>query len=261
VNSATAERLVELNRRFYTERGQDFSETRRRVQPGVRRVLERLRGDESILDLGCGNGAFAGELSRRAHRGSYLGLDFSTPLLEDARRASYSFPVRFAPADLVSSAKAGLTAAAAPPNPDLPHSNQPGIQSLKALTDRWALVTAFAVLHHIPGADLRSALIAQVRACLKPDGLFIHSNWQFTSSSRLRARIRPWSDAGLEGSVDEGDYLLEWRRGGSAMRYVHEFRQDELAGLAAASGFAVVDTFYSDGADRRSGIYQVWQPA
>ena len=80
----TAARLMDLNRDFYTRFGKSFSATRHRLQPGVRRVLEMLEGDESILDLGCGNGEFARELAKRGHRGLYVGLDFSLPLLQEA---------------------------------------------------------------------------------------------------------------------------------------------------------------------------------
>ena len=57
----------------------------------------------SILDLGCGNGELARTLSRRGHHGSYLGLDFSLPLLDEAEREAFAFPVQFMQADLVSS--------------------------------------------------------------------------------------------------------------------------------------------------------------
>src|SRR6185503_13813811 len=84
MDSAIATRLIELNRDFYTRFGDSFSATRHRIQPGVRRVLETLNGDEDILDLGCGNGELARELTKRGHHGSYLGVDFSLPLLREA---------------------------------------------------------------------------------------------------------------------------------------------------------------------------------
>ena len=95
--------LLDLNRRFYTEYGREFSATRGRLQTGVLHVIESLRGDETILDLGCGNGELARTLSRRGHHGSYLGLDFSLPLLDEAGREAFAFPVQFMQADLVSS--------------------------------------------------------------------------------------------------------------------------------------------------------------
>jgi len=259
VNPATAEHLLELNRRFYAERGRDFSDTRLRVQPGVRRILETLRGNEAILDLGCGNGAFALALSRNSHRGRYLGIDFSASLLEDAHRARYNFPVQFLQTDLMALVRGGGLPAkpvAAPPRGSV--APAPGDSFFMA--GGWSLITAFAVLHHIPGVDLRLALLRQIRHWLEADGLFILSNWQFSESPRLQRRIQPWSTLGLEREVDTGDFLMEWRRGGQALRYVHEFHEDELVELATQCGFAVATTFYSDGADRRSGLYEVWRP-
>src|SRR6185503_13625073 len=100
MDSATAARLIELNHEFYTRFGDSFSATRHRIQPGVRRVLEMLNGDESILDLGCGNGELARELAKRGHRGSYLGLDFSLPLLRDAGDQPQEFSTKFLETDL-----------------------------------------------------------------------------------------------------------------------------------------------------------------
>ena len=65
-------------------------------------VLDRLTGDESILDLGCGNGELARELMRRGHRGPYTGLDFSLPLLEVARHGWEDAPATFIRADLTA---------------------------------------------------------------------------------------------------------------------------------------------------------------
>jgi SAM-dependent methyltransferase len=240
MNSSTTACLIEINRDFYTRFGDSFSATRHRIQPGVRRVLASMKGDESILDLGCGNGELARELARGHHRGSYLGLDFSLPLLRDAESLPEGFSGRFLQADLTQ---------------------------LSAISDRlfpvggWDVVTAFAVLHHIPSTELRLNLLQTVHQLLKEDGVFVHSNWQFLNSEKLKARIQPWEAAHLTGSeVDTGDYLLDWRSGGKGLRYVHHYTEDELNELARVSGFRVVDTFYSDGDTGNLGLYQTWQP-
>ena len=100
MNSTTAEHLIALNREFYTAFGDSFSSTRHRIQPGVRRILLSLNGDEDILDLGCGNGWFARELADRHHHGTYLGLDFSLPLLRDAETIPKIFSAKFLQVDL-----------------------------------------------------------------------------------------------------------------------------------------------------------------
>ena len=241
MNAATIERLISLNRRFYTDHGHDFSQTRGRVQPGVARLLDTLHGDESILDLGCGNGELARTLSRRGHRGQYVGVDFSPPLLDEAQREAFEFPVQFLQADLAElSVK----------NDGLP------------VTGGWPLITAFAVLHHLPGFDLRLALARNIHGLLKPDGMFIHSSWQFLSSPRLKARVQPWQAAALAPEdVDANDYLLDWKVGRRGLRYVHHFDEGELAELARAGNFEVIDTFYSDGENKRLSLYQVWRKA
>lgn len=239
MNQAIAARLVELNRGFYNRFGGSFSATRQRIQPGVRRVLERLKGDEDILDLGCGNGWFARELAERGHRGAYLGVDFSLPLLRDAESIPKTFPARFVEADLTQ-----LSA----------NSEQLSVISHQSL------VTCFAALHHIPSRELRIGILKVVHSLLQPEGLFIHSNWQFLNSDKLKARIQPWEAAAVDRSeVDAGDYLLDWRSGGSGLRYVHHFDEAELSELAQATGFQVRDVFYSDGETGNLGLYEVWQ--
>lgn len=251
MNTATAARLVELNREFYTRFGDSFSATRHRIQPGVRRALDMLKGDEDILDLGCGNGELARELAKRGHRGAYLGVDFSLPLLREAEsppaRTSQpeGFSARFVEADLTQLSV---------------FSNQLSVFSDQlSFADYWSVITAFAVLHHIPSYEIRISILKTVRSLLKPDGKFIHSNWQFLNSEKLKARIQPWEAAAVDGSaVDAGDYLLDWRSGGKGLRYVHHFSEEELSELAEQSGFRVSETFYSDGENGRLGLYQVW---
>lgn len=240
MNSGTAARLIELNKDFYTRFGDSFSATRHRLQPGVRRILETLKGDESILDLGCGNGEFARELAKQGHHGPYLGVDFSPPLLRDAETQPEGFFARFMEVDLT---KLSVTSDQLP------------------VTDHWSLITAFAVLHHIPSTELRLNILKTVRELIDDKGRFIHSNWQFLNSEKLKARIQPWEAAAISQSdVDAGDYLLDWRDGGVGLRYIHHFDENELADLAEESGFRIRDTFYSDGEGGRLSLYQVWEP-
>jgi len=245
MNLDVAARLIQLNRDFYDRFGADFSATRQRLQPGVTRLLPTLARDASILDLGCGNGELARALARNGHRGSYLGLDFSVPLLQEADSSLEGFSAKFVECDLT---KLSVT------------SHQLSVFSHQSLnTDHWSLITCFATLHHIPSTELRLNLLNTVASLLAPDGTFILSNWQFLNSAKLSARIQPWERIGIAASdVDEGDYLLDWRRGGEGLRYAHQFSENELSDLAAQTGFTVADSFYSDGDGGRLGLYQTW---
>jgi len=202
-------------------------------------VLNMLNGDESVLDLGCGNGELARELAKRGHRGAYLGVDFSLPLLRDAESQPERFSARFMQVDLT-----GLS------------NNE-----LLVKSGKWNLVTAFAALHHIPSTEIRLDILRAVRGFLAAHGKFILSNWQFLNSEKLKARIKPWDGAAIRASdVDAGDYLLDWRSGGEGLRYVHHFGESELSMLAHEAGFVIGETFYSDGKTGNLGLYQIWEP-
>lgn len=240
MDSTVAARLIQLNRDFYARFGADFSATRRRLQPGVTRLLATFERDASILDLGCGNGELARTLARRGQRGPYLGLDFSLSLLADASALPGGFDARFLEADLTRLPVIG--------------------EQLSVSGGHWTLITCFATLHHIPSHELRLPLLQTIRELLAPGGRFIHSNWQFLNSARLRARLQSWERIGLTSAdVDAGDHLLDWRRGGEGLRYVHQFSEEELSELARESGFEVVESFYSDGETGRLGLYEVWR--
>lgn len=240
MDARTADRLVELNKQFYQTFAPQFSSTRRRLQPGVLQMLNMLAGDESILDLGCGNGELAHQLIRRGHRASYIGVDFSFPLLEAARLGVQDSIATFIQADLESPGWDRVITRSVPPPFDM--------------------VTAFATLHHVPSVDRRLAILGKVYALLRPGGRFIHSEWQFLNSKKLHGRIQPWSEVGLTGAdVEFGDYLVDWRLGGRGLRYVHHFNESELEILADGSGFTISTSFLSDGSNGRLALYQVWE--
>ncbi len=238
MNSTTAENLLAINRKFYNQFGDQFSATRQRLQPGVKKILETIPADVSVLDLGCGNGHFLCELSKRGHKAALLGLDFSLPLLRDAQSAP---GVEFREVDL----------------------SQLSVTSEQLLiTDNWSLITAFATLHHIPSNEMRLDILKTVRKLLKDDGKFILSNWQFLNSEKLKSRIQSWDRVGInENDLDEGDYLLDWRSGGEGLRYAHHFSAQELLGLAEQVEMRVIDSFLSDGDGGNLGLYQVWSAA
>ena len=246
VDPDVAQKLLALNHQFYQTFARPFSTTRMRLQPGVRMILDRLPRPASILDLGCGNGYLAAQLIEKHPDLFYVGLDNSPELLEAARHTcAAGHNITFCFADLASPAwEADLAAA-----PDI-HT-----------TLQFNTVLAFAVLHHIPGTPARASILKTVRSLIQPDGLFIHSEWQFLNSTRLRLRIQPWETIGLSQQVvDPGDYLLDWRQGGQGLRYVHHFSESELADLANECDFNIIETFYADGEGSNLGLYQVWQP-
>jgi tRNA (uracil-5-)-methyltransferase TRM9 len=238
MNPEVVERLLSLNRQFYQTFAAEFAATRQRLQPGVMGLLPRIALASRILDLGCGNGELAHALEQRGWRGTYVGLDFSEAMLVQARQRVRSSPlITFHHADLADPAW----------DVHLPMAS-------------FDLVLAFAVLHHLPASALRRQVLRKVHTLLKPKGIFIHSEWQFLNSPRMRSRIQPWEKVELRpDQVEAGDYLLDWRHGGWGLRYVHHFSEGELERLAKECGFTISETFTSDGEGGNLGLYQIWQ--
>jgi SAM-dependent methyltransferase len=193
------QKILDLNRQFYQTFAVQFSATRQRLQPGVQRLFPRLLRTRSILDLGCGNGELARQLGKSQYAGRYVGLDFSAGLLEEIDKNHLNgLQARFYQVDLA----------------------QPGWETVLNKTI-FEAVLAFAVLHHLPGGDLRKQVVRQVRRLLLPGGMFMLSNWQFLDSERLSKRIQPWEKAGLsDAEVEADDYLLDWRSGGADRKSV-----------------------------------------
>lgn len=231
-------RLLTLNKEFYQSFAESFSESRGRIQPGVLKTINSLPQDASVLDVGCGNGGLAQKLYKLGHTGSYTGLDSSVELLSFAQENNTHPKAHFIERDLA--------------DPDW-------FMDLPGPFDR---VFCFATLHHIPGDALRKQIFKSFLALLEADGNLVFSYWNFLASSRLRARIVPWESVQLDPlDLDPEDYLIDWRRGGYGVRYVHAFMPKELERIANEAGFRILDTHYSDGEGGKLGSYHVWQPA
>ncbi|MEJ2756880.1 MAG: class I SAM-dependent methyltransferase [Anaerolineales bacterium] len=232
-----ANQLLKLNHQFYQTFAEHFSATRQRLQPGVIRVIEAIPHRSSILDLGCGNGLLARYLFEHGHTGPYIGVDTSPNLIEIAR--SQNIPnAQFFVADLTTSNW----------DADIPFQT-------------FDFILCFAVLHHIPSHKMRVRLLSEARSQMAKGGRFIHSNWQFLNSPKLTERIQSWATIGLDEEVlDENDFLLDWRRGGNGLRYVHAYTNMELHTLAQQTGFQIKGVFVSDGASGDLAVYHIWKP-
>ncbi len=225
------QQLLHLNQEFYRRFARPFSDTRdpqHLSQPGWQRLLNWLPAQGSLLDAGCGNGRLAHQLDRTGRPFVYVGVDATAELLVEARSHASSLQhvrASFVLADLAL----------------------PGWQQYLP-QPAYTAVALLAVLHHLPGWRLRQQVMASLAALLEPGGLLAISTWQFMNSARLRRKIVPWEAVGLTpDQVEEGDYLLDWRRGGYGLRYCHLVDEDEVLQLAAATGLAVQEMFRAAG--------------
>lgn len=234
MESATAARLVRINREFYERVAGEFSRSREHLNPGILRGLEGLERCRSLLDVGCGDGRLGlawrdGALPFPWIAGArYVGLDQSRTLL--SARAPWP--------EGLSAVRADLLEDAWPEGP-------------------FDLVCCLAVLHHLPGRGARREVLRRIAGRLAPGGRWLVSVWQVLGRERFRRRLVDWAEVGVDPQeLDPGDLLLDWRRGAVALRYVHHYEDAELEADCAAAGLGGGTSFLSDGRSGDLGLYR-----
>lgn len=238
-------RLLGLNKRFYRKVASNFHETRGRPWPGFETAADLAKSLRSapwdLLDAGCGNARLLVYLAKRGLVRSYTGVDAEPALLEKAETAARrpyveTMKCTFLERDI---ARADWTE---------------GLDVDAGFDAIWCL----AVLHHLPGENLRAAALRQLATLLDRRGVIVLSVWQPLNSERERRKIADWSEVGMQRrDVQEGDLLIRWKRGEEALRYVHVVDKKELDRLAQAAGLVVRHSFLQDGPDLNLNLYGI----
>jgi SAM-dependent methyltransferase len=198
--------------------------------------LARLTGDETVVDIGCGNGIYLAGLAGRGHRGQTIGVDLSPGMLAAARRGA---------------PQAGLTVGDA--------------AALPVADDAADVTLAPHMLYHVPDP---AAAVAEFRRVIRPGGqLLVVLNGndhmaelrELMTSTAGACGFRAWAvydgfrvmtlDDGAEllsrvfTSVQRHDFTGELRVPGAepVVRYVASMRNTHAAGDTAAFVAAVTE--------------------
>jgi tRNA (uracil-5-)-methyltransferase TRM9 len=244
MNSNTRKALIDINRTFYAGVADAFSDTRSDPWPGWERVLANVSDKHqptpstpiSVLDVGCGNGRFAGFLEKHlAFPFQYVGIDSSEALLAHAHdKHAAAAHVAFEMCEVLE-----------------PQSLPPIARS------SFDLICVFGVLHHVPGFATRREFLGRLSAQLKPGGLLAVTAWQFGASERFRTKTLSWDhyNAGAsqpieKSELDPGDHLLGFADKGLP-RYCHFAPAEELRELLTfhdqEERLEIVDEYFADG--------------
>ncbi|MBZ0286797.1 MAG: class I SAM-dependent methyltransferase [Anaerolineae bacterium] len=240
MDAVTINRLNQINREFYRITAEDFDQTRGEAWPGWERLLPYLHSPLSALDVGCGNGRFGVFLQEKLVGARHIvplqdaiyyhGVDSNAALLEHAQETLQTLPgldVTLGIRDVVEN----------PPE-----------------TGEYDVVVLFGVMHHIPGYAERQVFIRRLAERVKAGGLLAFACWRFYEYARFRERIVPWPE---DITVEAGDYLLDWRRGVTALRYCHYVDDAEHAALVAATGMAEILMYRADGKSGDANRYSL----
>jgi SAM-dependent methyltransferase len=238
MKDAIVDRLLGLNRQFYATFAEHFAASRPVSDSALTSILPYLPSGARVLDVGCGNGRLAVLLDEERPGASYVGVDASPELIDAARIQT----------DRLSHTDAVFRV--------LDVTQRSWTQELSC--QPFDCAVALAVLHHIPGLDLRVRVLRGIGSLLKTTGYAIISTWRFLAHERLRRKIVDWEEAGIdEDDLDPGDYLLDWRRGGRGLRYCHLIDESEVEQLATATGFRVRETFRAGGREGDLSLFAI----
>ena len=152
----TKKELLYINKSFYNNYAEDFSKTRDNVWKSFYKLKDYVNRNDSILDIGCGNGRLASLFDEN----EYLGVDFSQNLI-DIAQSKYENK-KFLVKDVTE--KGWFS--------DIGTFNK---------------IFAIAIIHHIPSYDLRLNFFKDVYRILKKRGFFIFSCWDFSYKKDLRS--------------------------------------------------------------------------
>lgn len=215
--------LNQLNQEFYENIAESFDDSRsyswqgwENLKPYIHKIIEGKKRNGQVtvlrvLDIGCGNGRFSNWLSELLHTtGSsntieYTGIDFNQSLLQKAQEKTSNLDhvsTSFEKIDIIENLL----------------ENKPLTTKKNEVFD---LIVCFGVLHHIPGQEMRKALVGQIAELLvksektatpAPQGLACVAAWKFDTLPNLFSRAQNLQTSDFIPDPEVGDFLLDWKR-------------------------------------------------
>ena len=252
MDATTRKQLLELSRAFYDAHATAFDASRgHQPWPGWTRLLDSLPQPDAsgatlrVLDIGCGNARFARFLHDAGHAIDYVGLDANAALLDAARTRlpeGLSESTELAEHDFLAGERPGAALPAGP----------------------YDLVILMGVMHHVPGADWRQALLEESASRLSGRGILALATWQFGGRPRFDRRTVAWDSLGpvLGSPVDSeqletGDTLLRFGDVPFAPpRYCHQVSEAEFRGWPESLDLEAADEYRADGS--AGDLNQYW---
>ena len=230
MDKATQKELLNIVKRNYEEIAEDFCRSRqKKLWPGLEKLASEVGDGAKVLDVGCGNGRLLKIWLDKKIK--YLGVDPSKRLIELAEK-QYQI--------VKSSSRANF-------------KFQLGdISQLNKIPEiNFDYVFCVAVLHHLPGANLRQQALKQLKNKVSDQGKIIITVWNLWRRRKERNLLVRYALLKLIGKnkMDWGDILFYWRNKTGrpvSQRYYHAFRRRELKRLIKKAGLKI-DKFFSDG--------------
>lgn len=220
------EDIVRSVQQIYDEIGVNFSRTRQKTYgngkssnwPVTDIYLKRLKSGEKVLDLGCGNGKLITGLPEGV---GYVGTDFSTVLLGEARRLHPKYDFREG-------------------NIITPKHWQ-GLGMFQA-------IFAVAVLHHIPETKQQIWVLREAKKHLLPGGFLYLTMWNLWQAKFAQAHLDSLELKKTNKQWVEIPFQAKWKR------FCVAFDVASLTEVVTQAGWKIEELFYADREGKRADV-------
>jgi len=223
MDTQTQKNLLNIVKRNYEEIAEHYNETRKKhLWPGLLKLTKGVKNDSKILDVGCGNGRLLEAFKDK--NVEYLGVDSSEKF------------VRLAKSEIRN------------PKSEIRNGN---ILELGDIAEvNFDYVFCIAVLHHIPGKDLRIKALRQLKNKVNNEGKIIITVWNLWGQKKFRKLILRFALLKLikKNQMDIGDILFDWKNSAGEIvsrRYYHAFTKYQLKKIAKKAGLKI-EKIYKD---------------
>lgn len=197
----TKKEILASVKKTYNSIAKDFSNTRKSGWQEFEEFLKYIKDNDSLVDLGCGNGRFY-EFLKDKRKVRYLGIDNSKKLLEEAKKLTKA---KFIEGDLLK------------------------IPVKTASTKVLACIAAF---HHLPSRELREKSLKEMHRILKKNGKLLLTVWNLLAQPKYKKEVTKAKLKWLTtfGKYEKRGLLIPW--GDEKIpRYYYTFKQREIEKL------------------------------
>lgn len=222
MNKQTQNELLRVVKKNYEDIAEHYNETRKKhLMPlwgELVKYAKKIKEGESVLDAGCGNGrlleAFEGKKIK------YVGIDQNEKLIEMARKQK--------PENIFYSGNL--------------------LELGKVSEYNFDYLISVAVLHHIPGSNMRIEVLRQFKNKIDKDGEILFTVWNMWSIKWKKKKFRQAIFKFLllkiikKNKMDFGDILMDWKNPEGQIvskRYYHAFTRGELKRIVKKAGLKI----------------------
>ncbi|MDD2891593.1 MAG: class I SAM-dependent methyltransferase [Candidatus Gracilibacteria bacterium] len=212
--------------------------------------MKKYSSDEkiSILDIGCGNGRFLDTLKTSGFPYSYLGIDESSGMINEARKLHPQQDFKVLDMNHlgklldsgISQKRSDSSANRDPEGTVRSQYGEGGSGDLsskdKFFRDSYQFIIFIASFHHLHTKEERKEVLLQAKRLLVPDGVIMMTNWNLIGEKLFKKYEKSYrgnGDFGIKIGIHE--------------RYYHGFSVMELDELFQESGYEILENRIFEG--------------